>query len=172
MREPVCDMRELSRAYREHWDYVLLILGRYGVPDAMREDAAQEVFIVAHRRWADLEHGASVRAWLYGIARRVASTQRRGARRRTHRMLRVPSPEPALGLDEAVERERAQRALTRAIEGLEGDKRRVFEMASEDGRSGPEIAESLGVGINTVYSRLRLARAQVVSDARRLCAAC
>ena len=70
-------------------------------------------------------------------------------------------------LEQLVDDMRDHRAMVDAIESLEGDKRRVFELVSEE-HSGPEIAETLGVPLNTVYSRLRLARGQIVREARRL----
>ncbi len=38
------------------------------------------------------------------------------------------------------------------------DQREVFVLAELEGLSGPEIAAALGAKLNTVYSRLRLAR--------------
>jgi RNA polymerase sigma-70 factor (ECF subfamily) len=34
----------------------------------------------------------------------------------------------------------------------------VFVLADVEGMTGPEIADALGIAVNTVYSRLRLAR--------------
>jgi RNA polymerase sigma-70 factor (ECF subfamily) len=44
----------------------------------------------------------------------------------------------------------------------------VFLLAEMEGFTAVEIAESLDVGVNTVYSRLRLARRDVDQALRRL----
>ena len=57
------------------------VLRRCGRP----EDAADviaETFLVVWRRLDDLPVDDEIRPWLYGVARRVLSNQRRGARQR------------------------------------------------------------------------------------------
>ncbi|NVB41951.1 sigma-70 family RNA polymerase sigma factor [Pseudenhygromyxa sp. WMMC2535] len=166
--------------YRRERAFVLRTLARFGIDEAQREDAAQEVFLVVHRRWGDwtLER-APARSWLYGIARRVAATRRRGTRRREQYLRLLPLSAEAEAFqrgpadpDEALTRERGKQALCLAFERLDEGKREVFELATLDGRSGPEIAAKLGLEVNTVYSRLRLARAQLVDEARRLHGRC
>lgn len=152
--------------YRTRRDFVLRVLARHGVPEAVREDACQEVFVVVHRRWHDWHRGP-IESWLYGIARRVAATHHRSARRRDHYLRLVPEPD-ATSIDDELELDRTRHALSRAIERLEGPSRHVFELAEGQEQSGPEIAEALGIGLNTVYSRLRLARERVLRDARSL----
>ena len=49
--------------------------------------------------------------------------------------------------------------LDRVLEQLLDEQRVVFVMAEIEQFSVPEIATALGVKLNTVYSRLRLARA-------------
>lgn len=159
--------REFDTIYRTHRRFVLRTLARHGVAEAQREDAAQEVFVVVHRRWRDLDRRpAKTRSWLYGIARRVASTQLRTLRRRAHYLAQLPTPAACPSPEELVDERREHHAVLAAIRGLEGDKRRVFELVADE-RSGPQIAAELGVPLNTVYSRLRLARGQVIRDARR-----
>lgn len=41
-------------AYREHFTFVWRTLLRLGVPSDEVEDALQEVFVIAFRRWADI----------------------------------------------------------------------------------------------------------------------
>jgi RNA polymerase sigma-70 factor (ECF subfamily) len=44
------------------------------------------------------------------------------------------------------------------LAAIDRTKREVFELADLEGMRGPEVAETLGVNVNTVYSRLREAR--------------
>lgn len=62
-------------------DFVRRSVRRLGVPAADVEDATQQVFIVAARKLEKFREG-SERAYLFGIAVRVASDARRAMRRR------------------------------------------------------------------------------------------
>ncbi len=63
--------------------------------------------------------------------------------------------------------QRAGRVLA-ALDTLDLDRRVIFVMHEMDGTACPEIAEALGVPLNTVYSRLRLARQKFKAAIRRL----
>ena len=62
----------LERVYRDHLDYVWWTLRALGVVESALDDAAQDVFIVVHRRLDEFEGRATMKTWLYQIARRVA----------------------------------------------------------------------------------------------------
>lgn len=126
--------------------------------DADVDDAVQEVFLVVHRKLAHYEERGSVRAWLFTIARQVASHHHRGEARRERR--ESVSPPPALGDDphEAAVRRQAARLVREFLDGLDEDRSIVFFLADIEGLAVPEIAASLGVNLNTVYGRLRTAR--------------
>ena len=70
-----------EHVFVHHFDFVWRSLGRLGVPPEGIEDAAQDVFLVVHRRLADFEGRSSLTTWLYGIALRVARDHRRRQRR-------------------------------------------------------------------------------------------
>jgi RNA polymerase sigma-70 factor (ECF subfamily) len=65
--------------YDEHAGFVFRTLSRFGVADRMLPDAVQEVFTVAFRSLDRFEGRSSMKTWLFGIARRVASDMRRSA---------------------------------------------------------------------------------------------
>ncbi len=50
--------------------------------------------------------------------------------------------------------------LTRILDQMDDAKREVLVLSEWEEMSSPEIAEVLGIPLNTVYSRLRLARAE------------
>jgi RNA polymerase sigma-70 factor (ECF subfamily) len=51
--------------------------------------------------------------------------------------------------------------LRRILDQLPEGQRSVFRLSDLEGMSAPEIAERLGLNLNTVYSRLRAARREV-----------
>ncbi|MCR9159196.1 MAG: RNA polymerase sigma factor [Nannocystaceae bacterium] len=165
-------MTELDRIVRDYSAMVQGALRQLGVELSQLEDASQEVFLVLARRFAEYDTRRSLSSWLWGIARGVASTQRRSSRRRT-RLCTAFAAQPALDVatpDELVARAQARDMLRAFLDSLDEDKCAVFVLSEIEGCSGPEIAARLGANLNTVYARLRAARRRfddVVEQRRR-----
>jgi RNA polymerase sigma-70 factor (ECF subfamily) len=153
--------RQFDELYSRHFDFVWRLVRRLGVHESNVDDAVQDVFLVVYRRLGDFQHRSSERTWIAGIAVRVASDERRRVRRKG-------------GLDEldeqvsdgradphgAAVQSEARRRFARVLERLDVDRREIFVLAELEQMTAPEISEALGVKLNTVYSRLRLARQQ------------
>ena len=60
--------------------------------------------------------------------------------------------------EDHLEKADLRRLLLEALAALDADRRAVFVMHELDELSAPEIAETLAIPLNTVYSRLRIAR--------------
>src|SRR6187399_211040 len=73
---------DVESIYAEHFDFVWRNLRRLGVSEQQLRDAAQDVFVVVHRRLGEFDGAESLRAWLYSIVRRVAADARRRRRRK------------------------------------------------------------------------------------------
>lgn len=148
-------------AYREHFRYTWALVGRLGVPQSHVEDVVQEVFLVLHRRRADFRNESSVKTWLHGIALRVA----RRHRGRIQRGEVDPLPPDARSKSPSLESRvdgRAQLArLDALLDQLPDEQREVFVLSEVAQLRSPEIAQVMGVKLNTVYSRLRLARSRM-----------
>ena len=153
-----------AAVYLEHVDYVWTNLRRLGVPWTELDDAVQETFIVAFRRWDDFDSQLQWRSWLFGIARRVASHHRRGSGRRLRLVDAVHrEPTPTMGdgpddPDDVVAHKDAARLVQHFLETLSPRRREVFILAEIEGMTGASIADTLGVPANTVWSRLRAGR--------------
>ena len=148
-------------AYAEHFAFVWRTLVRLGVPADEAEDAVQEVFTIAYRRWADFEGRASTRTWLFAIARRVASHDRRTRHRRTRRTRAFGDElHDAVDGEAAAEKRHAAAQLQAFIDALDPAKREVFILADLEGFTGREVADTLGIKPNTAWSRLKAARAE------------
>ena len=151
---------DFTELYEAYFDFTWRTVRRLGVRDALLDDAVQDVFIVVHRRLGDFEGRSSIKSWIFGIARRVASDYRRRASRKDRG--KVPAegladsrePDPA----EKAQRSEAVELLYQMLGGLEESKREVFVLAELEEMTVPEIAEAIDANVNTVYSRLRAAR--------------
>ena len=156
--------RDFDALYEAHFDFVWRSLRRLGVPAASAEDAAQDAFVVVHRRLADLRSDASAKAWLFAIALRVAHDYRRTLRRKGTVSLDVESePSRDHGPFDHTAKAEASRKLEEFLGELDDDKRAAFVLADLEGMSVPEISQALNVNLNTVYSRLRVARERFVA---------
>jgi len=149
-----------DEVYAAHFAFVWRVLRTLGVREAGLEDAAQDVFVVVHRRLPEFEGRAAITTWLFAIARRVASAHRRTTGRDASRTEPL-ADEPAGGADTFAALSRAQAAATvmGILETMDEDKRVVFALVELEQMSVPEVARTLDLNLNTAYSRLRLARA-------------
>lgn len=158
------DQVDVAAAFRDHYRFVWRVLVCAGVARAGLDDAVQDVFITVHRRRRDYDGRAPLRHWIYGIARGIGRNHGRKALRAAKRSDPLPPEDKALPSalaapqDEAVARKQAQELVARFVETLNGDQREVFTLVHMEGMAVPEIADMLGAPVNTVYSRLRLAR--------------
>lgn len=159
----------LEEIYDQHAARVWRTLRALGVEGSRVDDAVQDVFLVVHRRLRDFEGRSSITTWLYGISRRVAAQYRRqGA---GERLAELDERAPGAGESphEVAERNQAVRLVLETLDQLDNDKREVFALCELEQLTAPAVAELLGIPINTVYSRLRLARQRFEAAlARRL----
>lgn len=145
--------------YAEHVDAVWRSLRSLGVPDAGVEDAVQDIFLVVHRRLPEFAGRSALRTWLFGIVLHVARNHRRRERRKGGGApLDVDVADLGPGPHEEAVAAEAVELLARLLEELDEAKREVFVLGELEQMTAPEIAEALGIPVNTVYSRLRAAR--------------
>jgi RNA polymerase sigma-70 factor, ECF subfamily len=163
---PVPSFQELCARY---FEFVWKCARAFGSKPDEIDDVVQDVFLVAQRRHGDLRDERLARSWIYSITRRVVSSQRRQRRERDSR---AASDVDSLTSTEqsplaAAEHNLEVRVLSTLLDGLEERKREVFVLSEILEMSGREIAETIGVPMNTVYSRLRAAREEFDAAAQR-----
>jgi RNA polymerase sigma-70 factor (ECF subfamily) len=154
--------------YAEYFEMVWRAARRLGTPESSLDDVAQDVFLVLHRRLADYQGGrASLRSWIYGIVLRVVRDHRRTFRRKEARCVplgpedaggEAPVPSTAPAPSEVAERNEAFALLCALLDELDQDKRELLVLSELEEMTAPEIAQVLGANVQTVYSRLRVAR--------------
>jgi RNA polymerase sigma-70 factor (ECF subfamily) len=149
-------METLESIYREHYRFVWRSAMRMGVPRDQVEDAVQDVFVVVSERLDTFEGRSSLRTWLFAILFRVASERRRKDAKAQRR--EAPAVSAPLAADETLARKQAAELFTQMLDELDADQRAIFVLFEIDRTPAKEIAEALGLNVNTVYSRLRLAR--------------
>jgi RNA polymerase sigma-70 factor (ECF subfamily) len=147
--------------YSEHFRFVWRSLRRLGVPESDASDAAQDVFLVVHRRLGEFEGRSKMTTWLFGIALRVARDRKRLAHNRRRSDDSSPldtAADDRVDIAGEAEKREALRLLESLLDELPDEQRAVFCLFELDGLGGEAIAEMLEIPVGTVHSRLRLAR--------------
>lgn len=160
----------LRAVMEAHFDFVWRSLRRLGLSSVDADDATQEVFLVVSRKLDAIEPHKEKR-FLFATALRVASTWRRGTRRRREdpqgsfdeqATLHVADQEHELTLGWA----RVQ--LQAILDEMDLEQRAVFVLYELEQHTVPEIADTLSIPLGTVSSRLRAARERFAATVRRL----
>lgn len=163
----------LRDLFLAHHASVWRLLRRLGVPMAQADDAAQEVFWVAARRLADISPG-SEHAFLYGVAIRVAATERRRGKHSAmlYAIDQVPEPRCAeRDPEQQLAGKQARELLDEVLDHMSDAARTVFVLYELEALELQDIAQVLDLPRGTVSSRLRRARDEFSQIAARVRAA-
>ena len=137
---------------------------------AEAEEIAQETFLRAHRALGEFRGEARLGTWLYAIASRLCLNRlAEGARRHERSNEAALLQRPAEGADAAaaLERGELQAALHEAVAALPEERRIVVVLRDLEGLAYEEIAEVLGLPLNTVRTRLHRARVDLRAKLER-----
>lgn len=164
-------MDRLASLFESHAAFVARALRRLGVPDRDVDDGLQEVFIIAQSKLDAIEAGKE-KSFLFGIARRRASTLRRSLNRASRRnelsLREIEMSEPPPDSSEWTEQRHARALLDEVLDALPLDLRTVLVLHELEEMESAEIAEMLGIPTGTVASRLRRAREKFEIEADRM----
>jgi RNA polymerase sigma-70 factor (ECF subfamily) len=161
---PASEVLSFDALYNAHASFVFRVLRGMGVPDSLADDAMQDVFLVVHRRLPEFDGRAKVTTWLFPISVNVALNYRRRARRNQDQTpIKETLEAEALSPHDAAEASQSLSRLQAVLDDLDDEKRMTLLLADLEGCSAPEISELTHTPLNTVYTRLRRARAAFVA---------
>jgi RNA polymerase sigma-70 factor (ECF subfamily) len=146
-----------SELVRYHREGVINVVYRMCGDVHLAEDAAQEAFIRAWQHLPGYQPRSPFRNWLYRIATNLALDMLRRERDMVdvdEVQLRTRTKSPEDSLDQS---ERAEMVCA-AVLALPSASRAVLVLREYEGLSYKEIADTLGIPIGTVMSRLNYAR--------------
>ena len=158
---------DIGALFDAHAPYLCRVVHRLTGSAAAADDVVQEVFLVAYRRRHELEDRKGIRTWLYRVAVNHVRHGRRSHARyqrlldgyKQHPDREVVGHGPATAPDEASVRRQRGEHIHAVVQKLSEKQREVFVLYELEELEGAEIAEILDLPVNTVWSRLRLARA-------------
>jgi len=159
MKDEAEERARLERLVATHFSSIWRFLRRLGLPSALADDAAQDVFLIASRRASEIRTGSEY-AFLVGTALRVA----RGLRRKRERepvsdeVDVVVEDFDATSPEQMLDDQKMCALAYRLLEELDEDLRQLFVLYEIEGLTMPEIAQLTGLTLGTANSRLRRAR--------------
>jgi RNA polymerase sigma factor (sigma-70 family) len=153
------DRQAFETLYARYAPPLARFLARRLHPPDLVDDVLNEVMLALWQHAARCHPDTRPLAWLTGIARHKASTVRRQAARQAAALAAMPLVwDDREDHETRLTRQERQRAVTRAVASLPPAQRLVVEWAYDQGVAVQEMAVRLGESMNTIKSRLRLAR--------------
>src|SRR5688500_10857687 len=164
---------DIGRLFDAHAPYLCRVVHRLTGSRETAEDVVQEVFLLAYNRRSELEDRTGIRTWLYRAAVNHVRHRRRSFSRYQGLMDRYQqhpgTKDKEEGPDEVASRVERGRIMQECVAKLSEKLREVFVLYELEELEGNEIAAILDLPVNTVWSRLRLARAAFRAEwARRV----
>lgn len=165
----------VGRHQRQIYRLALRMMGN----ESDAEEVLQEAFLHAYEKLGEFRGDAAFNSWIYRIAANSALMRLRRKRRAPEMLSTSEEPLPELAgpaflpdggyaepprsdwslrADDALHNQQLGSAIERAVANLPADYRVVFLLKDVDGLSNEEIAESLGLSVPAVKSRLHRAR--------------
>jgi RNA polymerase sigma-70 factor (ECF subfamily) len=132
------------------------------------EDLTQEVFAKVSRALPGFRGNSKVSTWLYRIATNTAYDRFRSPS--TRRADEVPLDGPTAereqppGIEQDLVRHEVNACIRQYIDALPPSYRSVVILSEHEGLTNQEIAEALGVSLDTVKIRLHRARGRLKRD--------
>ena len=159
-----------EQVYHDYAPRVYHMARRMVSNDIDAEDVTQDVLLQVVRKLPSFRGEAAFPTWLHRITINAAlSHRRRQAVREEHRVaagdllleeqpLETPARPWTLGPETQLVNQETRQLLAQAIEELPAMYREVFVLSDIEGRPNAEIAETLGLSLPAMKSRLHRAR--------------
>ncbi|MBF0121874.1 MAG: RNA polymerase sigma factor [Candidatus Omnitrophica bacterium] len=129
------------------------------------EEVSQEVFLTLHKKLRDFEGRSSLKTWIYRITMNVAINYLKRTARMKDKTVAYDDEvlEQEGRAPDVVEKEYTENVIQRLLESLSPEQRACIVLRSIEGLSYQQIAETLGIDINSVRSRLKRAREKMLA---------
>lgn len=155
----------LDELLRHYWAPVVRYVERLLDSVDAAEDIAQQVFVQLWERRASWVVGGSVATYLFRAARNLAynETRNQSVRARRGGVFRQQDQRRPVRPDQVMEGNELEAAVKSAIASLPERRREVFVLVRFHGLSYRQVAEVMGISVQTVANQLSAA----VADLRR-----
>lgn len=165
---------DLQTIYDEfQWKIRRYLSRLVGTTDA--EDLTQEVFVKVSQALPSFRGESKVSTWVYRIATNAAFDRLRSpsfqrAARAPVQGLPLATEEPPLGIDQELVRKEMNECIRRYVDDLPPPYRSVVTLDEDEGLTNQQIADVLGISLDTVKIRLHRARSRLKNELGSGCA--
>jgi RNA polymerase sigma-70 factor (ECF subfamily) len=153
--------------YERHFTRVARLVRALGIADGEADEICQEIFLIVYRHLRSFRGEARLGTWIHRLAVREAI--RHAKRRRMRRALLdvfARAERPALPRDWSENEAARRQFLHQLLARLSPERRLALVMFEIEGKPVEEIAELCGCAVNTVWTRIHRARAQLEQIAK------
>lgn len=160
-------MDAFAQLYRASSSFVFTLAYRIAGNREEAEEITQDVFLRIHRYLRNFQFRSSFKTWLYRIAVNTALNAHKRLRKERTRRADVDDIENIVAAPQRHDDPGARDMLNSLLDRLNPDQRACITLREIEGLSYEEMAQVLGVNLNTVRSRLKRARAALVELGRK-----
>ncbi len=158
------DQHALRGLYERHSSGVFRLLRRLTADTGVAEEILQETWLAVWQSAGSFRGEASVRGWLYGVARRQAHNRlRRAGPVETDLDGAAEVPDQKPGVEDQVLAAAERDTLAAAVAELPEHLREVLVLVLAEDLSYPEVSATLDIPVGTVKSRMSHARRRLAS---------
>ncbi len=158
------DLGPLGILYDRYHDSVRQFVARATAGGADADDITHEAFLTLARIADRYDGRSSARPLLLGIAAQLVREQRRSGARWFEVLTTLAGGTPSLSTrtpEDAASLTEDMAHFEQVLGRLPEEKRLVLLLVEREGLSGEEVARALHIPLNTVWTRLHYARAEV-----------
>ena len=156
------DATALGMAFDRFHRDVYAVLARLRGTRVDLDDLVQTTFLALPRAASNHDPEASARSFVIGVALQIARRERRSLVRRWRlwqaRTHEIDLPEGVADPEQHASDREDFAALEAALAALSMAQREVIVLHEVQGMKGEEVAQALGIPVNTVWTRLHHAR--------------
>lgn len=164
------DMDAFDKIYTATCDYVYSVALRITGNNADAEEVAQDVFLKTYREIGRFRFESALTTWLYRVTtnQAISAVRKRGRiqdKQIEYNDALQPAESRGGGPSARIDRESDEAGVKAILGSLKPEQRACIVLREIEGLRYREIADALGIRINTVRSRLRRARRAIIAIA-------
>ena len=165
------DMAAFEEIYKATSRFVYNVALRTTNNQDNANEVTQDVFLKVHNSLRNFRFRSSFKTWVYRIAVNTAinycKARSRYERGRIEYDPAVHDKEAPCGVPSELDEADSNRRITRLLDMLDPDQRACIVLREMEGLDYRSIADTLGININTVRSRLKRARETLIEAGRK-----
>lgn len=161
------DLECFKKVYKAAGGFVYNVALRVTANKEDAEEVTQEVFLTVHHKLKEFRFQSSFKTWVYRITVNHAINYAKKNSKERNRTVEYDENLNAVVVPaqntSSLDQEAKEKLVQKLLSNLNPEQRACVVLRNIEGLSYQEIADSLGINLNTVRSRLKRAREALLS---------